>query len=67
METKIEKGKFSKIMALLLEKKGILFATIITILFAVFGIFALFSMNSASEYQGLIKQVESTTELMTGK
>jgi len=62
-----EQEKVNKTLAFILGNRGILFATAVTILLLVFGLFALFSMPTTSQYQGLIKQVETKAELMSGK
>lgn len=47
---------------LLFSSKGFIIASVFVLLAVIVAVGALFSFNSASDYQGLIKKVESQTQ-----
>lgn len=63
----MENEKVNKILSFLLGNKALLFASVVAIIAIVFGLISVFSLSSTSQYQGLIKQVESTTQTMSQK
>ena len=56
-----------KTLSFFLGNKALLFGTVVAIIALLFGMISLFSLSSTSQYQGLIKQVESTTQTMSQK
>ncbi len=51
----------------LLQSKGFIIAMIFVGIAVVVALYALFNMNSASDYQGLIKKVETQTQQLQNK
>jgi hypothetical protein len=60
----MENEKLSNTLSFFLGNKALLFGTLVAIIAIIFGLVSLFSLSSTSQYQGLIKQVESTTQSM---
>ena len=50
-----------------LGNKGLLIAVIVVILATIIAVFSLGSLGNTSQYQGLIKKVETETSQMGGK
>ncbi|MDX9971056.1 MAG: hypothetical protein RBS56_04095 [Candidatus Gracilibacteria bacterium] len=63
----MENEKINKTLSFFLGNKALLFAAFVAIIGVVFGLISLFSLSSTSQYQGLIKQVENTTQTMSQK
>lgn len=63
----MENEKLHKTLSFFLGNKALLFGTVVAIIALLFGMISLFSLSSTSQYQGLIKQVESTTQTMSQK